>query len=252
MQFRRRVTILCSHASPLQKRESPSDFQRKRRLRGRSVRYFSPRGALSWTTRVGYVAPLLQGWNIYRLVVRRSCRTGTETPAQYPPRFTRVANADFELRSDVDGDHRDWHWYWSDRSLVRCAGQVVSATYQSSILTKRSKLVYRLGDIREGRCDRGIFYNQTVCCSGLDCEPRTFDYVTIGSRWAVAGEVCTSWQTWSEYLNITSILGQSLLQSLIYVALAVRFSPTSSAQSQPSPQVVFSGSAAILVKTYAP
>lgn len=36
-----------------------------------------------------------------------------------------------------------------------------------------------------------------------------------------AGEICTSWQTWSEYLNITSIPVQSLLQSLIYIALAV-------------------------------
>ena len=36
------------------------------------------------------------------------------------------------------------------------------------------------------------------------------------------GEICTSWQTWSEYLNVTSILGQSLLHSLIYIALAVR------------------------------
>lgn len=80
-------------------------------------------------------------------------------------------------------------------------------------------LVKWLGDIREGRCDRGLFYNQALCCSGLD-----------------SGEICTSWQTWSEYLNVTSILGQSLLQSLIYIALAV----------------VFSGSAAILVKSYAP
>ena len=37
-----------------------------------------------------------------------------------------------------------------------------------------------------------------------------------------AGEVCTSWQTWSEYLSITSIFVQSLLHSLIYIALAVR------------------------------
>jgi len=41
-----------------------------------------------------------------------------------------------------------------------------------SILTAYSGLAYRLGDIREGRCDRGIFYNQVVCCSGLDCEHR--------------------------------------------------------------------------------
>ena len=38
----------------------------------------------------------------------------------------------------------------------------------------------RLGDIREGRCDRGIFYNQAVCCSGLDCEHRTLANVSSG------------------------------------------------------------------------
>ena len=26
----------------------------------------------------------------------------------------------------------------------------------------------RLSDIREGRCAYGFFYNQVVCCSGLD------------------------------------------------------------------------------------
>lgn len=26
----------------------------------------------------------------------------------------------------------------------------------------------RLGDLREGRCVYGFFYNQVACCSGLD------------------------------------------------------------------------------------
>lgn len=26
----------------------------------------------------------------------------------------------------------------------------------------------RLGDLREGRCSYGFFYNQVACCSGLD------------------------------------------------------------------------------------
>lgn len=37
-----------------------------------------------------------------------------------------------------------------------------------------------------------------------------------------AGEICTDWQTWGQYLNIQFILGRSLLHSLVYVALAVR------------------------------
>jgi len=45
-----------------------------------------------------------------------------------------------------------------------------------------------------------------------------------------AGEVCTSWQTWSEYFGIPWIFLQSLLQSLIYIALAVRLATVSSHQ----------------------
>ncbi|KAF8889352.1 Cl-channel protein [Infundibulicybe gibba] len=80
-------------------------------------------------------------------------------------------------------------------------------------------LVKWLGDLREGRCSYGFFYNQPACCSGLD-----------------PGEICREWQTWSEYLNVRFIFAQSLLQSFVYVALAV----------------AFAGSAAVLVTTYAP
>ncbi|KAJ4473627.1 Cl-channel protein [Lentinula aciculospora] len=80
-------------------------------------------------------------------------------------------------------------------------------------------LVKWLGDLREGRCQEGFFYNQVTCCSGLD-----------------PGEFCTDWQTWSEYFNVRRIFAQSLLQSSIYVTLAV----------------VFASSAALLVNTYAP
>ncbi|EPT02984.1 hypothetical protein FOMPIDRAFT_1159568 [Fomitopsis schrenkii] len=80
-------------------------------------------------------------------------------------------------------------------------------------------LVRWLGDLRDGRCAYGLFYNQVMCCSGLD-----------------PGEVCYEWQTWSEYLNIRWIFVQSLLQSSIYVLLAI----------------AFAASAAVLVKAYAP
>ncbi|KAF5355341.1 hypothetical protein D9758_006073 [Tetrapyrgos nigripes] len=80
-------------------------------------------------------------------------------------------------------------------------------------------LVKWLSDLREGVCQTGFFYNQVSCCSGLD-----------------PGEVCTEWQTWSEYLNIRFIFVESLLQSFIYIILAL----------------AFAGSSAVLVTTYAP
>lgn len=38
-----------------------------------------------------------------------------------------------------------------------------------------------------------------------------------------AGEVCRDWQSWSTYFNFNSIFGSSLLQSCVYVALAVSY-----------------------------
>ncbi|KAF9453587.1 Cl-channel protein [Macrolepiota fuliginosa MF-IS2] len=80
-------------------------------------------------------------------------------------------------------------------------------------------LVKWLGDLREGRCSYGFFYNQVACCSGID-----------------PGEVCYEWQSWSTYYGFRSIFGASLLQSFVYVALAI----------------IFAASAAVLVVTYAP
>ncbi|KAH9893401.1 chloride channel [Cubamyces lactineus] len=80
-------------------------------------------------------------------------------------------------------------------------------------------LVKWLGDLREGRCAYGFFYNQVACCSGLD-----------------PGEVCEDWMSWSKYLGVHSIFGQSMLQAAIYISLSI----------------AFAGSSAILVKSYAP
>ncbi|PVG03313.1 Cl-channel protein [Serendipita vermifera] len=80
-------------------------------------------------------------------------------------------------------------------------------------------LVAWLSDLRTGRCKYGFFYNQVACCSGLD-----------------AGEICQEWQTWSEYLHIHSIILEGSLQWLAYLSLGV----------------AFAGSAAVLVKSYAP
>lgn len=63
-------------------------------------------------------------------------------------------------------------------------------------------LVRWLGDLKEGRCTYGFFYNQVTCCSGLD-----------------PGEVCNQWQTWSEHFNIKLVFAQSILQSFIYITL---------------------------------
>lgn len=78
----------------------------------------------------------------------------------------------------------------------------------------------RLGDLREGRCTYGFFYNQVACCSGLDRECAFLDVRDDTNREA-AGEICREWQSWSEYLNVNSIFAQSLLQSAIYIALSV-------------------------------
>ncbi|KAG8709838.1 hypothetical protein FRC08_017980 [Ceratobasidium sp. 394] len=80
-------------------------------------------------------------------------------------------------------------------------------------------LVAWLGDIRTGRCSYGFFYNEIACCSGLD-----------------AGEVCNEWNTWSQYFGIRSIALTSLIQAFTYVLLAI----------------AYSGSAAVLVQSYAP
>ncbi|KAG8901755.1 hypothetical protein FRC00_004894 [Tulasnella sp. 408] len=51
-----------------------------------------------------------------------------------------------------------------------------------------------------------------------------------------AGEVCYEWVTWGAYFGVTSVAGQSVLQSVVYIGLAV----------------CFAGSAAFLVQSYAP
>ncbi|KAJ7173729.1 Cl-channel protein [Mycena filopes] len=80
-------------------------------------------------------------------------------------------------------------------------------------------LVKWLGDLREGRCSYGFFYNQVSCCSDVN-----------------SGEACDQWQTWGDFLAVESVLAQSLLHSFVYVSLAVAFAL----------------SAAVLVKSYAP
>ncbi|ELU44286.1 Cl-channel protein [Rhizoctonia solani AG-1 IA] len=81
-------------------------------------------------------------------------------------------------------------------------------------------LVAWLGDIRTGRCSYGFFYNENSCCSGLDGKSLR---LALGYRLNVnlAGEECNEWNTWGEYLGIRSIAATALIQSIIYVVLAV-------------------------------
>ena len=107
---------------------------------------------------------------------------------------------------------------WLDVLVKWCV--LMNLSYVVGPLSKYT--IYRLGDLREGRCTYGFFYNQVACCSGLDREySSTLARSSPSSTGFVAGEVCTEWKTWSEYLGVSSILGQSLLQAWVYVALAV-------------------------------
>lgn len=83
----------------------------------------------------------------------------------------------------------------------------------------------RLGDLREGRCSYGFFYNQVACCSGIDRTSLPFEFLVtvVHLNDCSAGEVCHDWMSWSTYLGIRSIFGSSLLQAFVYVALAVSY-----------------------------
>lgn len=68
-----------------------------------------------------------------------------------------------------------------------------------------------------------------------------------------AGELCQPWMSWSQWFGLRYILMQSLLQAFVYVGLAVSqkcVHPV--AVYQHIHQIAFAGSAAILVKSYAP
>ena len=67
-----------------------------------------------------------------------------------------------------------------------------------------------------------------------------------------AGELCTEWKSWSAFLNVRMIGAQAILQSTIYVALAVCASYLRPKLLLTQTQIVFAASAAILVQSYAP
>ena len=73
------------------------------------------------------------------------------------------------------------------------------------------------------------------------------------TRLALAGEICREWQSWSEYLHVNTIFGQSFLQATIYIALSVRSTELVSRRAVLiRSQIAFAGSSAVLVMTYAP
>jgi hypothetical protein len=69
----------------------------------------------------------------------------------------------------------------------------------------------------------------------------------------VAGELCQPWMSWSQWFDLRYIFVQSMLQASVYVGLAVsQCSLRFDTIYRNSYQIVFAGSAAILVKSYAP
>jgi len=80
-------------------------------------------------------------------------------------------------------------------------------------------LVAWLGDLRLGRCQFNLLYNQTTCCKGYDI-----------------GESCHEWKLWGDYLEIRWIGLQAIVQTFTYVVLSI----------------AFASCAAFLVRTYAP
>jgi hypothetical protein len=53
--------------------------------------------------------------------------------------------------------------------MARCSCQMVRNCVRSHFIGI-SYMTLRLGDLRDGRCVYGFFYNQVACCSGLDRE----------------------------------------------------------------------------------
>lgn len=120
----------------------------------------------------------------------------------------------------------DWDWHRCCGCVVRRVSQVVWALVDSIALIYSFEAFYvlhRLADLREGRCIHGLFYNQPTCCSGFDGMYNALSYCSYCnlSPALLASEICTDWKTWGEYLSIRLILGQALLHSFVYVALAV-------------------------------
>ncbi|KAG6828920.1 hypothetical protein H0H92_006306 [Tricholoma furcatifolium] len=155
-----------------------------------------------------------------------------ERSRRYPPRDGPISDAEtYELtedgrlretakvpRSYKDGSSIDWlHEESIERKRIHHLKTQAGVRGILLPLLESSRLWFvviltgmgigitgALGDLREGHCSYGFFYNQVACCSGLD-----------------PGEKCVEWLTWSEFFHVRSIFGQSLLQCFIYVVLAI-------------------------------
>jgi chloride channel 3/4/5 len=101
------------------------------------------------------------------------------------------------------------------------------ASVLTYVFAQHSMSLSRLSDLKEGHCSYGLLYNQVACCSGLDLDgssgilPVSLTLISILN--ILAGEICTEWHSWSQTLRVRSLLAQSLLQSFVYMALAVKF-----------------------------
>jgi hypothetical protein len=110
----------------------------------------------------------------------------------------------------------------------------------------------RLGDLREGRCSYSFLYSFSACCTGVDrmLFPRLssslLSYAFQRVKFAGNGKLGVPTSTYDPFLHIPCYKHQHMLYLLCVVALIIV------QQSDLSFKVAFSGSAAVLVVTYAP
>lgn len=116
-------------------------------------------------------------------------------------------------------------------------------------------ILNRLGDLREGVCSYGFLYNSNTCCTGvgrMQFPPPSSNLLSCAFqrvKFAENGKPGVLTSTYSPFLHIPCYKRRYMLYLLCVVALFVvqRFD-----KSHLSFKVVFSGSAAFLVVTYAP
>jgi hypothetical protein len=138
--------------------------------------------------------------------------------------------------------------------LARCIGEMVNFRIVIALFLVPMTISNRLGDLREGRCSYGFFYNSNACCTGIDRMflPRPssnfLSYAFQRVKFAENGKPGVLTSRYNPFLHIPFYKRLHTLYSLCVVALTVQQFD----KSYLSFKVAFSGSAAILVVTYAP
>jgi hypothetical protein len=143
-----------------------------------------------------------------------------------------------------------WHLCGPRRRMAGYIGHVASTSSSSA----SGVYVYHLKVIwsTRGQMYAGVSVesDRVLCRSGTYVD---LFAASISLRIFLAGQVCHDWQSWGEYLGISSILGQSLLHSFAYILLSVCDSSLFElCCTSLCPQTAFAASAAVLVISYAP